>query len=125
VVEERDQEDLPSSALIENDLTEICITVGFVAAVEAGRLFARTSVSDSFSPPRCVLARSRQPYKSEWCHLVIYARRVGSEGMTERVVGLARSNLSGQLNPADHHDMIRLGNLRGWAKEGRRARRPH
>jgi hypothetical protein len=53
----RDQKDLPSSALIENDLTEICITVGFEAAVETGRLFACTSAFVLLLTPKM---RSRQ-----------------------------------------------------------------
>jgi hypothetical protein len=38
--EEGGKNDIPSSALIENDRTEIWMTVGFVDAVEMGRLFA-------------------------------------------------------------------------------------
>jgi hypothetical protein len=39
-VKERRTKGIPSSALIENDRTEIWMTVGFVDTVAVGRLFA-------------------------------------------------------------------------------------
>jgi hypothetical protein len=43
------RKNVPSSALIENDRTEIWMTVGFVDVIEVGRLFAvRQYISLSF-----------------------------------------------------------------------------
>jgi hypothetical protein len=42
---ERRRKNVPSSALIENDRTEIWMTVGFVDTVEVGRLFASRQLS--------------------------------------------------------------------------------
>lgn len=40
---DRLENDLPSSALIENDLTDMWMTVGFWDVVEIGKLFAAPS----------------------------------------------------------------------------------
>lgn len=84
--------DVPSSARIENDLTEIWITVGLVGFVDVGRLFATPqSVGHKLYADTLTIIWT---YMKEWCRLVIYVRHVESGDMTVMVVEPVLSNLT-------------------------------
>ena len=107
---ERDSREnvLPSSALIENDLTDIWITVGFWDVVEIGRLFATPSATHiHMSTFRGGCSRIRllrvemrgnekrkTTYMTEWYHPVISVPHVIFSNTTEKAVDSVLSNLT-------------------------------
>lgn len=93
--------DVPSSARIEYERTEMWITVGLVGAVAIGRLFAAPSKSANDVCRRHTThtmrarekIRNTHTYSSKWCRPAICAQHGGSGDMTAKVVESVLSSL--------------------------------